>query len=68
MLSGVQEVMRGKFTAVYFQQVVDSIPVDRGELTLLVREVEGHPLVLASNAVRFVAPVSTTPAISSDAQ
>jgi hypothetical protein len=67
VLSGVQEVMRGKFTAVYFQQVVDSIPVDRGELTLLVREVEGHPLVLASNAVRFVAPVSTTPAISSDA-
>jgi hypothetical protein len=67
VLNGIQDVMRGKFTAVYFQQVVDGIPVDKGELTLLVREVEGHPLVLASNAVRFVAPVSTTPTITSEA-
>jgi hypothetical protein len=67
VLNGTQDVMRGKFTAVYFQQVVDGIPVDKGELTLLVREVEGHPLVLASSAVRFVAPVSTTPTITSEA-
>ena len=67
VLNGIQDVMRGKFTAVYFQQVMDGIPVDKGELTLLVREVEGHPLVLASNAVRFVAPVSTTPTITPEA-
>ncbi len=66
-LNGVQDVMRGKFTAVYFQQVVDGIPVDKGELTLLVREVEGYPLVLASSAVRLVNPVSTTPKLDSDA-
>ncbi len=66
VLNGVQDVMRGKFTAVYFQQQVDGIPVDKGELTLLVREVEGHPLVLASNAVRYVNPVSTTPNLSAD--
>jgi hypothetical protein len=67
VLNGIQDVMRGKFTAVYFQQVVDGIPVDKGELTLLVREVEGHPLVLASSAVRFVAPVDTTPKLDADA-
>lgn len=67
VLSGIQDVMRGKFTAVYFQQVVDGIPVDKGELTLLVREVEGHPLVLASSAVRFVAPVDTAPKLDADA-
>lgn len=66
-LNGVQDVMRGKFTAVYFQQVVDGVPVDKGELTLLVREVEGYPLVLASSAVRFVNPVSTTPKLDSEA-
>ncbi|GIV10940.1 MAG: hypothetical protein KatS3mg020_0431 [Fimbriimonadales bacterium] len=66
VLNGVQEVMRGKFTAVYFQQQMDGIPVDKGELTLLVRETTGYPLVLASNAVRFVNPVSTTPKFSPD--
>ncbi len=66
VLNGIQDVMRGKFTAVYFQQQVDGIPVDKGELTLLVREVTGYPLVLASNAVRFVNPVSTTPKLSPD--
>ncbi|MCS6918871.1 MAG: PepSY domain-containing protein [Fimbriimonadales bacterium] len=65
-LNGVQDVMRGKFTAVYFQQQVDGIPVDKGELTLLVREMAGYPLVLASNAVRFVNPISTTPKLSDD--
>jgi hypothetical protein len=64
--NGIQDVMRGKFTAVYFQQQVDGIPVDKGELTLLVREMEGYPLVLASNAVRYVNPVPTTPKLSSD--
>jgi hypothetical protein len=67
VLNGIQDVMRGKFTAVYFQQVVDGIPVDKGELTLLARETEGHPLVLASSAVRFVAPVNTTPKLDADA-
>ncbi|MDM7460507.1 MAG: PepSY domain-containing protein, partial [bacterium] len=66
VLNGVQDVMRGKFTAVYFQQQLDGIPVDKGELTLLVREVEGHPLVLASSAVRYVEPVSTTPKLTPD--
>ncbi|MCX7925119.1 MAG: PepSY domain-containing protein, partial [Fimbriimonadales bacterium] len=66
VLSGVQDVMRGKFTAVYFQQQVDGIPVDKGELTLLVRMTEGYPLVLASNAVRYVEPISTTPKLSAD--
>ncbi|OYT74626.1 MAG: hypothetical protein CFK49_07475 [Armatimonadetes bacterium JP3_11] len=66
VLNGIQDVMRGKFTAVYFQQQMDGIPVDKGELTLLVREMEGYPLVLASNAVRYVHPIATTPKLSSD--
>ncbi|MFN7018795.1 MAG: PepSY domain-containing protein [Fimbriimonadales bacterium] len=66
VLNGIQDVMRGKFTAVYFQQQLDGVPVDKGELTLLVREVEGHPLVLASSAVRYVKPVSTTPKLTPD--
>ena len=66
VLSGTQEVMPPKFTAVYFQQRVQGIPVDRGELTLLVRNEPNFPLVLASNAVRFVEPIDTTPNLTAN--
>ncbi len=65
-MTHTQDVMLGKFTAVYFQQEMDKIPVDRGELTLLVRNEEGYPLVLASNSVRFVSPLKTAPTISEE--
>lgn len=61
-----QDVMRGKFTAVYFQQELNHIPVDRGELTLLVLNTEGYPLVLASNAVRVIDPIDTTPKLTAE--
>jgi len=64
VLAGTQEVMPPRFTAVYFQQQVQGIPVDRGELTLLVRNTSDHPLVLASNAVRFVEPISLKPSLT----
>ncbi len=66
VLTGTQPVMPPRFTAVYFQQQVQGIPVDRGELTLLVRNTPDHPLVLASNAVRFVEPVSLKPSLTAD--
>ncbi|GBC92688.1 hypothetical protein HRbin15_01164 [bacterium HR15] len=66
VLAGTQEVMPPRFTAVYFQQQVQGIPVDRGELTLLVRNTPDHPLVLASNSVRFVEPVSLKPSWSAE--
>lgn len=65
-MTHTQDVMLGKFTAVYFQQELDGIPVDRGELTLLVRNEEGYPLVLASNAVRSITPIKTAPTISEE--
>jgi hypothetical protein len=66
VLSGTQEVMPPKFTAVYFQQQVQGIPVDRGELTLLVRNAPDYPLVLASNSVRFVEPVALKPSVTAE--
>ncbi|MCS7066864.1 MAG: hypothetical protein NZL85_11415, partial [Fimbriimonadales bacterium] len=66
VLAGTQEVMPPRFTVVYFQQQVQGIPVDRGELTLLVRNAPDHPLVLASNAVRFVEPVSLKPSVTAE--
>ncbi len=61
-----QDVMRGKFTAVYFQQELDGIPVDKGELTMLVLNREDYPLVLVSNAVRPVEPIITTPKLAQE--
>ncbi|MCS7066024.1 MAG: hypothetical protein NZL85_07100 [Fimbriimonadales bacterium] len=66
VLSGTQEVMPPRFTAVYFQQRVQDIPVDRGELTLLVRNAPDYPLVLASSAVRFVEPISLKPSLTAE--
>ncbi len=66
VLSGTQEVLPPRYTAVYFQQQVQGIPVDRGELTLLVRNAPDYPLVLASSAVRFVEPVSFPPNLTAE--
>ncbi len=64
--SHTQDVMNGKFTALYYVQEVDGIPVDKGELTLLVLTREDYPLVLASNAVRHVEPVLTKPHLTAE--
>ncbi|HWB18724.1 MAG TPA: dockerin type I domain-containing protein [Phycisphaerales bacterium] len=41
-----------KFTGVYYSQVRDNVPVFRSRLTLLSRNVEGAPVVLASSDLR----------------
>jgi hypothetical protein len=45
-----------RFTAIYYTQQRDGIPVFRSRLTLLVRNDPGHPLVLASADLRDVDP------------
>lgn len=47
VFDGTQDVMNGKFTAVYFRQTHDGKPVDRGGLTILVRSEREYPAVLA---------------------
>ncbi|MFQ3611938.1 MAG: PepSY domain-containing protein [Fimbriimonadales bacterium] len=64
--SHTQDVMNGKFTAIYYVQEVNGIPVDKGEMTLLVLMREDYPLVLVSNAVRAVEPVETTPKLTAE--
>lgn len=49
--SGSQQLMDGKFTAVYFQQTVMGTIVDMGHLTILVKNEVGSPIVLASSSV-----------------
>lgn len=46
-----QDVMDGKFTAVYFNQRASALQVDKGRLTVLVRNEVGSPVVLASSSV-----------------
>ena len=52
--SGSQELMDGKFTAVYFQETVMGTIVDGGHLTILVKNEIGSPIVLASSTVKPV--------------
>ena len=53
--SDSQELMDGKFTAVYFNETVNGVLVDKGHLTVLVKNVVGSPIVLASSSVAHVA-------------
>jgi hypothetical protein len=52
--TGSQDVMDGKFTAVYFTEAVNGVTVDKGVLTVLVKNVVGSPIVLASSSVETV--------------
>lgn len=63
-LEGTQDVMNGKFTAVYFNQTHDGYPVDGGHLTILVRSEREYPAVLASSMVRLTSGSLGSPAIS----
>ncbi|MBL8059729.1 MAG: hypothetical protein JNK63_03320 [Chthonomonas sp.] len=60
-LEGEQDVMNGKFTAVYFKQVVQGVPVDLGGVTLLVKNERGFPSVLAVNSSERVPTIITKP-------
>jgi hypothetical protein len=52
-----QDVMDGKFTAVYFAQVVNGLVVDGARLTILVKNTVGSPIVLASSSVSTVTSI-----------
>ncbi len=46
------ESNQSKFTGLYYQQHVNGIPVFRSRLTLLIRNIDSYPLVLASANIR----------------
>jgi hypothetical protein len=52
--AGSQDVMDGKFTAVYFNEFAGAAQVYGGHLTVLVRNEVGCPIVLASSSVQTV--------------
>ncbi len=64
VFEGTQDVMRGKFTAGYFQQYLEGIPVDLGYVTLLARNDIGNPIVLASPSAQFVRGPAPKPRIT----
>ena len=53
--AGSQDVMDGKFTAVYFNQTTMGVAVYKGHVTILVRNSLGSPIVLASSTAHPVA-------------
>ena len=53
-VEGTQDVMNGKFTAVYFKQVLAGHDVDLAHLTVLVKNEPGYPAVLANSATKSV--------------
>ena len=57
VLAGTQDIMEGKFTAVYFNEVFNGVVVDKGYLTVLVKNTVGSPVVLASSTVQNVTDV-----------
>ncbi|MBU0639412.1 MAG: hypothetical protein KKB50_11155 [Planctomycetes bacterium] len=61
--TGAQDVMNGKFTAVYYVQQYGGVPVDRAWLTLLVRCGRVHELVLASGRL-FDLRTATLPPVA----
>lgn len=50
----IQPIMDGRFTAAYFQETLEGIPVERGHLTVLMKESLGKPIVLASASGKAV--------------
>lgn len=60
-LSGTQDLMKGKFTAVYFDQYNGSVPVDYGWVTVLVRNLPGNPIVLVNNSTKMIRQIATAP-------
>ncbi|MFY9233818.1 MAG: hypothetical protein WAO58_05080 [Fimbriimonadaceae bacterium] len=59
-----QDVMNGKFTAVYFNQKLRGVPVDGGNLTVLVKNEQGYPAVLASSNVKEIEGIPTSPRVT----
>jgi hypothetical protein len=68
-VSGPQDIMRGKFTAYYLDQVHGGIPVEGSYATLLVRNELANKLVLASTALTptQAMPLPVRPGISTAA-
>lgn len=62
--TGAQDVMNGKFTAVYFTQTVGGYKLDRSNLTILVRNEPGYPVVLASSGLQEAAAGFSAPSIT----
>lgn len=60
---GMQSLVGGRFTAVYYRQTINSLPVDRGYLTVLVRSSAEFPIVLASSGSQVVRHLPTEPKI-----
>lgn len=61
---GEQPLMFGKFVTGTFRQYLGSIPVDRGEVTLLARNQIGNPIVLAVNSAKPITGPVGSPRIS----
>ena len=55
VFTGTQDLMEGKFTVVYFRETVLGVPVDRGGLSVLVRNELGSPIVLVNSFSQNVA-------------
>ncbi|HXH61246.1 MAG TPA: hypothetical protein VNI20_07790, partial [Fimbriimonadaceae bacterium] len=62
-----QSIMDGKFVAVYFKETLMGQPVDKGYLTVLVKNDMGSPIVLASSNVQKVDLAPSFKQISSKA-
>ncbi|MCB8932565.1 MAG: hypothetical protein H6534_03890 [Chthonomonadaceae bacterium] len=60
---GTQSLAGGRFTAVYYRQMVGDVPVDRGYLTLMVRSEAEFPIVLASSGTQIVRSMTTEPKV-----
>jgi len=65
---GAQDVMEGKFTAVYYEQRYAGLPVDRSALTILVRHDVGNGIVLVSPYVFDLGQVPAAPVVLSGAE
>src|ERR1043165_3873328 len=50
----IPETGKYKFTGVYYAQVRDGVPVFRGQIMVLARNVSGNPIVLASSDLRDI--------------
>lgn len=62
LLEGAYPVMRGDFTVLQYQQMLNGLPVDNGYVTLITRNSADFPLVLVgSNAQRIFNSVDSKP-------
>ncbi len=64
VFEGTQDILMGKFTAVYFQEHLEGLPVDGGYVMLLVKNGITNPVVLASISAKHVEGPVPKPRIS----